>query len=141
LRAGSAALAIKRGDNIMKLTAEQINILERYSQFDESITRAEWEIVFTMLDNKGHASLDVIKSLCDLALAGLAVQPRPIADAPRDGEIYGYSLEEQGYGLMEWIEGDGYAQWTWKDELLADSDPEPLPTHFILASSLPKPQE
>ena len=55
---------------------------------------------------------------------------KPIATAPKDGSsIWAYNNEQ---GVMRWIEGEGYALWTWADTLLSDADPYPeQPTHWI----------
>ena len=81
----------------------------------------------------GLSSRDAI-SLIALARVGLAVQPRPISEAPEDtaciimGNQTGDIRELAHYNTMRkaWV-----ANW--------DGRPTPVPTHFIPISALPKP--
>lgn len=53
---------------------------------------------------------------------------RPISTAPKDAEIWIFNGEQ---GRMHWIEVDGYALWSWADDLLSDVDPSPeQPSHW-----------
>lgn len=60
-----------------------------------------------------------------------------IDSAPKDGtEIWAYNGEQ---ARMKWISGDGYALWSWADEILADVDADAVqPTHWMPLPEPPK---
>ena len=92
-----------------------------------------------------HLNKEAANALCDLALAGLAVQPRPIEEAPRDRSWF-LALEETELDVI------GCSQWwagTARFEYPNDGHPELMrasgynagpifPTHFIPLSALGK---
>lgn len=80
-----------------------------------------------------------VYALCDMALAWLDVQPRPIEEAPKNGTRLLLSGPDKDGGkytdCSAWPEG-----WTgkWPVEYMAYSAGPP--THFIPLSSLPEPK-
>ena len=80
-----------------------------------------------------------LEALCTLALRGLDTLPRPIAESDLLDDILGF-CKDGSIGKMRHISGNAYAQWIWEDEVLADCDPDPQPTHFIPLSALEKPE-
>jgi hypothetical protein len=76
---------------------------------------------------------DELLEICKLALQGLAVQPMPIEEAPKDGTwILGYwpIISRWMWGICHYNH-DG-----WRNQY--GSKHSVLPTHFILLSALPK---
>jgi len=74
-------------------------------------------------------------SLIALARLGLAVTPRPIAEAPRDGMMFlAYSEDLSGNGLTPFWSGCA-----WHDDAGFCTDEIREPTHFIPISAIPKP--
>ncbi len=61
------------------LTREQIEALLAYSSGDDGITTEQWIAIYKMLDLQKDIRPDVIRALCDLALIGREVQPRPLS--------------------------------------------------------------
>jgi hypothetical protein len=78
-----------------------------------------------------------------LALAGLAVQPRPIEEAPKDvgNKILAFN-ERYSWGQCYWTLDDFAKRprpyWNWVGKQTTDSRTWP-PTHFIPLSALGKP--
>jgi len=80
----------------------------------------------------------VLKALCTLALQALAMQPRPIEEAPKDGTRFlAFQKTSEGWEHYDcwWHHGPKDEQY-WMDA----SDSEPEPSHFIPLTSLPEPR-
>ena len=89
--------------------------------------------------SRGHERICVtspeLLDLIRLARVGLAVTPRPIAEAPKDGSMFlAYSQDLSGNGLTPFWSGC-----SWHEDAGFCTDEIREPTHFILLSSLPKP--
>lgn len=79
-----------------------------------------------------------LDEIFDMALNWLAVQPRPIEDAPNDGtKFLAFQKTSEGWEHYDcwWHQGPKDEQY-WMDV----SDSEPEPTHFIPLTSLPEPK-
>ncbi len=88
-----------------------------------------------------------LMDLCDLALIGREVLPRPIEDAPKDADNlspkYLYGNYRDQWRVMRWND-DRYSKkprpfWDFVSLRTTDSRTS-QPTHFIPLSSLPKPK-
>jgi hypothetical protein len=108
-----------------------------------TLTREDIEARVKNAKSNGAATIGSAEliELCTLALSALEMQPRPIADAPKDGSS------------MILIDGKGAAQGFWMEEVDSDHDTPGFPacwsnmsgdvmepSRFIPLSSLPKVQ-
>ena len=101
------------------------------------------EIREQQFDDNGECSPDDEQlQLCDLALIGLAVQPRPIKEAPKDGSRI-LAWWDDKWRIIYWKEDQGprryghFANWLPEATVAANLKPGP----FIPLSALPKPRE
>jgi hypothetical protein len=117
----------------------------------EQTAMVDAELIATwreILKNRFSYQKDTVDELCDLALVGLAVQPRPISEAPKDGTVlilvWGDERVMGGWheGSNDWCVSlpppdelnDGATPWVAADNRTFN------PTHFIPLSVLPKVQ-
>ncbi len=86
------------------LTREQIEAIKHFNEGDHEKLKDEydWNYVWQHHHGDGNVSPSTVSALCDLALIGLAVQPRPIEDAPKDGNDI-LVFDSNGHALvMRW---------------------------------------
>jgi hypothetical protein len=97
-----------------------------------TLTREQIEAIQA---NKGlNYTPATVLALCALALQALDMQPRPIADAPRDGSlIYAWHKIHDCWIAIRFTEKYG-----WIEKTLTTIWPEESFTHFVSSSSLPK---
>lgn len=116
-----------------------------------TLTGEELQTILDMEDNAGaepdlsrwHSiRLSRLKEIARLALVGLAVQPRPIEEAPKDGTRI-LALWGGEWVITYWVHDRfGYNGWQIPSGMVVKANDRSAwqPTHFIPLTSLPEPK-